>query len=154
VDDFEIQIDPNDLRIDVFRASGHGGQHVNTTDSAVRIVHLPTGITATCQDEKSQLKNKNKALKVLKARLYDQEMSKRNKEITSQRRSMIRSGDRSEKIRTYNFPQGRVTDHRINVTLYRLEEIMHGDLDTLINEIQIAEQAERIQESELSKINA
>ncbi|MFQ5584985.1 MAG: peptide chain release factor 1, partial [Calditrichia bacterium] len=154
VDDVEVELDPNDLRIDVFRASGHGGQHVNTTDSAVRIVHVPTGITASCQDEKSQLKNKNKALKVLKARLYDLELSKRQNEISSQRRSMIRSGDRSEKIRTYNYPQSRVTDHRINLTLYRLEEIMQGDLDMLIREIQIAEQAERLKEAELSNANA
>lgn len=154
VDDVEVELDPNDLRIDVFRASGHGGQHVNTTDSAVRIVHVPTGITASCQDEKSQLKNKNKALKVLKARLYDLELSKRQNEISSQRRSMIRSGDRSEKIRTYNYPQSRVTDHRINLTLYRLEEIMQGDLDMLIREIQMAEQAERLKEAELSNANA
>lgn len=149
----EIDINPNDLRIDVFRASGHGGQHVNTTDSAVRIVHLPTGITASCQDEKSQLKNKNKAMKVIKARLYDFEMRKRQEAITSQRRSMIRKGDRSDKIRTYNYPQGRVTDHRINLTLYRLEEIMEGDLDTLIEEVKLADQAEQLKESELQQVN-
>jgi peptide chain release factor 1 len=149
----EIDLDPNDLRIDVFRASGHGGQHVNTTDSAVRIVHIPTGITASCQDEKSQLKNKNKAMKVIKARLFDFEMSKRQKEITSQRRSMIRKGDRSDKIRTYNYPQGRVTDHRINLTLYRLDEIMEGDLETLINEVKLADQAEQLKESELQQVN-
>lgn len=153
VDDVEVDLDPNDIRIDVFRASGHGGQHVNTTDSAVRIVHVPTGITASCQDEKSQLKNKAKALKVLKARLYDLEIRKRQEELTSKRRSMIRTGDRSEKIRTYNFPQGRVTDHRINLTLYRLDEIMQGNLDILIDEIQIAEQAERLKEPEMSQIN-
>jgi peptide chain release factor 1 len=149
----EIDLDPNDLRIDVFRASGHGGQHVNTTDSAVRIVHIPSGITASCQDEKSQLKNKQKAMKVLKARLYDFEMRKRQKEITSQRRSMIRSGDRSDKIRTYNYPQGRVTDHRINLTLYRLEEIMGGNLDELITKIQLADQEERLKESEVQHVN-
>jgi len=155
VEDLEdIDLNPNDLRVDVFRASGHGGQHVNTTDSAVRIVHLPTGITASCQDEKSQLKNKNKAMKVLKARLYDFEMRKRQEAITSQRRSMIRKGDRSDKIRTYNYPQGRVTDHRINLTLYRLEEILEGDLDTLINEVKLADQAERLKESELQQVNA
>jgi peptide chain release factor 1 len=153
VDDVEVDLDPNDLRIDVFRASGHGGQHVNTTDSAVRIVHVPTGITASCQDEKSQLKNKAKALKVLKARLYDLEIRKRQAELTSKRRSMIRTGDRSEKIRTYNFPQGRVTDHRINLTLYRLDEIMQGDVDMLINQIQIAEQAERLKEPEMGQVN-
>lgn len=143
-EDVEIAIDPNDLRIDVFRASGHGGQHVNTTDSAVRIVHLPTGIQATCQDEKSQLKNKVKAMKVLKARLFDMERRKQQDQISSQRRSMIRTGDRSEKIRTYNYPQGRVTDHRINLTLYRLNEIMEGDLDMLIDALQMAELEERM----------
>ncbi len=147
-EDVEVRIDPNDLRIDVFRASGHGGQHVNTTDSAVRIVHLPTGLTVSCQDEKSQLKNKAKAMKVLKARLYDLELRKQQEQLSSQRRGMIRSGDRSEKIRTYNYPQGRVTDHRINLTLYRLEEIMQGDLDMIIDALRIAEQAERLNESQ------
>jgi peptide chain release factor 1 len=142
-EDVEINIDPNDLRIDVFRASGHGGQHVNTTDSAVRIVHIPTGTMATCQDEKSQHKNKAKAMKVLKARLYDLEIRKQQEKITNQRRSMIRSGDRSEKIRTYNYPQGRVTDHRIQLTLYRLAEIMEGNLDALINPLQIADYEEK-----------
>jgi peptide chain release factor 1 len=146
--DVEVQINPNDIRVDVFRASGHGGQHVNTTDSAVRIVHIPTGLVVSCQDEKSQLKNKAKALKVLKARLYDLELRKQQESISNQRRSMVRSGDRSEKIRTYNFPQGRVTDHRINLTLYRLEEIMQGDIDMIIDKLQLAEQAERLQESE------
>lgn len=140
----EIDIDPGDLRIDVFRASGHGGQHVNTTDSAVRIVHIPTGIMATCQDEKSQHKNKAKAMKVLRARLYDLETSKQQAAITSQRRSMIRTGDRSEKIRTYNFPQGRVTDHRINLTLYRLDEIMEGHLNFLIDELKGIDLEERL----------
>lgn len=144
VEEVEIDIDPNDLRIDVFRASGHGGQHVNTTDSAVRIVHIPTGIMATCQDEKSQLKNKAKAMKVLMARLYDIELRKQQEAITSQRRSQIRSGDRSEKIRTYNFPQSRVTDHRINLTLYRLNEIMEGDLDMIIEQLKIVDQEERL----------
>ncbi|GAB4342274.1 MAG: peptide chain release factor 1 [Calditrichia bacterium] len=144
VEEVEIDIDPNDLRIDVFRASGHGGQHVNTTDSAVRILHIPTGIMATCQDEKSQLKNKAKAMKVLMARLYDIELRKQQEAITSQRRSQIRSGDRSEKIRTYNFPQSRVTDHRINLTLYRLNEIMEGDLDMIIEQLKIVDQEERL----------
>jgi peptide chain release factor 1 len=143
-EDVEIDIDHNDLRIDVFRASGHGGQHVNTTDSAVRIVHIPTGITATCQDEKSQHKNKAKAMKVLKARLYDLELSKQQEKITTQRRSMIRSGDRSEKIRTYNYPQGRVTDHRIQLTLYRLDEIIEGQLDALIDPLQLADHEEKL----------
>lgn len=143
----EIDIKPNDIRVDVFRSSGHGGQHVNTTDSAVRIVHIPTGLMVSCQDEKSQLKNKEKAMKVLKARLYDLELRKQQESISNQRRNMIRSGDRSEKIRTYNFPQGRVTDHRIHLTLYRLEEIMQGDLDMLIDALQLAEQTERLGES-------
>lgn len=142
--DVEVEIDTNDLRIDVYRASGHGGQHVNTTDSAVRIVHVPTGIMATCQDEKSQYKNKAKAMKVLKARLFDLELRKQQVQITSQRRSMIKTGDRSDKIRTYNYPQGRVTDHRIHLTLYRLNEIMEGDLDLLIDELQLAEQEEEL----------
>ena len=144
----EIDIPEADIRVDTFRAPGHGGQHVNTTDSAIRILHLPTGLIVSCQDEKSQLKNKAKAMKVLKARLYDIELQKQQDAISSQRRGMIRSGDRSEKIRTYNFPQGRVTDHRINLTLYRLEEVMQGDLDTLIDELQMADQAERMKESE------
>jgi peptide chain release factor 1 len=142
-EDVEVEIGPNDLRIDVFRSSGHGGQHVNTTDSAVRIVHLPTGIMATCQDEKSQHKNKAKAMKVLKARLYDLEMRKQQEHITNQRRSMIRTGDRSDKIRTYNFPQSRVTDHRIHLTLYRLAEIMEGKLDFLIDQLLIADLEEK-----------
>jgi peptide chain release factor 1 len=142
-EDIEVEIGANDLRIDVFRSSGHGGQHVNTTDSAVRIVHLPTGIMATCQDEKSQHKNKAKAMKVLKARLYDLEMRKQQEHITNQRRSMIRTGDRSDKIRTYNFPQSRVTDHRIHLTLYRLAEIMEGKLDFLIDQLLIADLEEK-----------
>ena len=148
-EDVEIDIGPNDLKIDVYRSSGNGGQSVNTTDSAVRITHTPTGFVVTCQDEKSQLKNKNKALKVLKARLYDMEQHKQQANIAIERRSMIRTGDRSEKIRTYNYPQGRVTDHRIGLTLYRLTEIVNGDLDMLINELQLAEQSERLK-SEIS----
>jgi peptide chain release factor 1 len=144
--DIELEINPNDLRIDVFRASGHGGQHVNTTDSAVRIVHVPTGIMATCQDEKSQYKNKAKAMKVLKARLYDLEIRKQQDQLTNQRRSMIKTGDRSDKIRTYNYPQGRVTDHRIHLTLYRLNEIMEGDIDILIDELHQADQEQELKE--------
>jgi peptide chain release factor 1 len=144
--DIELEINPNDLRIDVFRASGHGGQHVNTTDSAVRIVHVPTGIMATCQDEKSQYKNKAKAMKVLKARLYDLEIRKQQDQLTNQRRSMIKTGDRSDKIRTYNYPQGRVTDHRIHLTLYRLNEVMEGDIDVLIDELQQADQEQELKE--------
>ena len=142
-EDIEVEIGPNDLRIDVYRSSGHGGQHVNTTDSAVRIVHLPTGIMATCQDEKSQHKNKAKAMKVLKARLYDLEMRKQQEHLSNQRRSMIRTGDRSDKIRTYNFPQSRVTDHRIHLTLYRLAEIMEGKLDFLIDQLLMTDLEEK-----------
>ena len=135
-------IDPSDLRIDVFRSSGPGGQSVNTTDSAVRITHVPTGMVVTCQDEKSQHKNKAKALKVLRARLYDIKRNEEEAKLAASRRSMIGSGDRSAKIRTFNFPQGRVTDHRINLTLYKLQEVLEGDLDLLISNLEIAERDE------------
>ncbi len=144
VEDVEIDIQESDLRIDTFRASGAGGQHVNRTESAIRIVHIPTGVTVSCQDEKSQHKNKAKAMKVLKARLYDMELRSQQESMASQRRNMIRSGDRSEKIRTYNFPQGRVTDHRIGLTLYRLDEVMQGSLDMLIDELRLADQEEQL----------
>lgn len=145
-EDVEIDISPNDLRIDVYRSSGPGGQSVNTTDSAVRITHTPTGLVVTCQDEKSQLKNKNKAMKVLKARLLDKLQSEQNASITSQRRSMVAGGDRSAKIRTYNFPQGRVTDHRINLTLYKLDKIIEGDLDEIIEQLHVAERNQQLEE--------
>ncbi len=132
-EEVEVEIRPEDLRIDVFRASGHGGQHVNTTDSAVRITHIPTGIVVTCQDERSQHKNKAKAMKVLRARLLEMKRKEQQKKIAEERRSMIGTGERSEKIRTYNFPQGRVTDHRIGLTLYRLNDILEGDLDMIID---------------------
>lgn len=135
VEDVEIEINPNDIRVDVFRASGNGGQSVNTTDSAVRITHLPTGMVVSCQDGKSQMKNKDKALSVLKARLYDKELSEQNAEISEERKSQIGSGDRSAKIRTYNFPQGRITDHRIPLTLYKLDGYMNGDIDEMIDAI-------------------
>jgi peptide chain release factor 1 len=144
-EDVEIDISANDLRIDVYRSSGPGGQSVNTTDSAVRITHIPTGMVVTCQDEKSQLKNKNKALKVLKARLYDQAMREKNSAIASQRKTMVGGGDRSAKIRTYNYPQGRVTDHRINLTLYKLDRIMEGDLDELIEALHLADRSEKLE---------
>lgn len=144
VDDVEIEISANDLRIDVFRSSGHGGQSVNTTDSAVRITHLPTGFVVSCQDEKSQLKNKEKALKILKARLFEKAEQERAASIAQDRKSQVGSGDRSERIRTYNFPQGRVTDHRIGLTLYRLESFMDGDIDEVIDALIAADQAEKM----------
>jgi len=133
VDDVEIDVNQSDVRVDVYRASGNGGQSVNTTDSAVRLTHVPTGLVVTCQDEKSQIKNKEKAFKVLKARLYDLKMQEQNKEISEQRKSQVGSGDRSERIRTYNFPQGRVSDHRIGLTLYKLDYFLDGDLDEIID---------------------
>lgn len=142
-EEVEVEINPNDIRIDVFRSSGHGGQSVNTTDSAVRITHLPTGMVVTCQDEKSQLKNKEKALKVLRARLYEMARREKEEQLASERRSMVGTGDRSERIRTYNFPQGRVTDHRINLTLYRLQSVLDGDLDEIIDAL-IAEDQKRM----------
>ena len=148
-EDVDVAINNEDLRIDVFRATGHGGQCVNTTDSAVRITHIPTNIVVTCQDEKSQLKNKNKAMTVLRARLYDMYRKKAEAERASQRKQQIGSGDRSERIRTYNFPQGRVTDHRINLTLYKLDSIMEGELDELIEALTIDEQARKLKEEGL-----
>ncbi len=146
-EDVDVQIEDKDIRVDIFRASGPGGQSVNTTDSAVRITHLPTGIVATCQDEKSQHKNKAKALKVLRARVYDAERMARDAERAAQRKSQVGTGDRSERIRTYNFPQGRVTDHRINLTLYKLEQIMQGEgLDEVIDQLVAEDQASRLAE--------
>ena len=143
-EDIDIQIDPNELRIDVYRSSGPGGQSVNTTDSAVRITHVPTGMVVTCQDEKSQHKNKAKALKVLRARLYEKAVSEEQEKLTAERRSMVSTGDRSAKIRTYNFPQNRVTDHRIGLTLYRLEEVLMGDLDEFFAQLQLADRSEQL----------
>lgn len=144
VEEVEVDINPNDLRIDVFRAGGPGGQCVNTTDSAVRITHLPTGIVVSCQDEKSQFKNKDKAMKILRSRIYEVMEEQRHKEIADKRRSQVGSGDRSERIRTYNYPQGRVTDHRINLTIHRLEQIMNGDLDELIDSLITADQSAKL----------
>ncbi|XVG96002.1 peptide chain release factor 1 [Eubacteriales bacterium KG127] len=144
VDDVDVEVNPNDVRVDVYRASGNGGQCVNTTDSAVRLTHVPTGLVVTCQDEKSQIKNKEKAFKVLRARLYDLMMQKQNDEISAERRSQVGSGDRSERIRTYNFPQGRVTDHRIGLTLYKLESILDGEINEIIDAMTTHEQAEKM----------
>ena len=148
-EDLDIKLDEKDLRIDVFRSSGPGGQSVNTTDSAVRITHIPTGIVVSQQDEKSQIRNKEKGLKILKSRIYDHERQKIEKERSKDRKSKIGSGDRSERIRTYNFPQGRVTDHRINLTLHKLEEFMEGEMfDELIENLIL-----QAQQDELNKIN-
>ena len=146
VDDVEIDINEKDLKIDVFRASGNGGQCVNTTDSAVRMTHLPTGLVVSCQDEKSQLKNKEKALKILRARLYEQAEAERNAGIAEDRKSQVGTGDRSERIRTYNYPQGRVTDHRIGLTLYKLEAFLNGDIDEVVNALITADQAEKMKQ--------
>ena len=143
-EEIDFQLDLNDCKFDVFRASGNGGQCVNTTDSAVRLTHIPTGIVISCQDEKSQLKNKDKALKVLRSRLYEMELAKQHDEEAEARRSQIGTGDRSEKIRTYNFPQGRVTDHRIKLTLHRLDAILNGDLEEVIDSLTAADQAAKL----------
>jgi peptide chain release factor 1 len=146
-DDVEVDIRPDELKVDVFRSSGPGGQSVNTTDSAVRITHLPTNTVVTCQDEKSQLKNKNKALKVLKARLLDKAASEQRAKIAQERKTMVGHGDRSEKIRTYNFPQGRVTDHRIGLTLYRLEDILTGNIDEFVGALKTKDQEQKLNSS-------
>jgi len=144
-EDVDVEINPDDLKIETYRAGGPGGQHVNMTDSAVRITHIPTGIVVTCQDERSQHKNKAKALRILRARLKDLELRKRESELRKKRKSFIGSGDRSEKIRTYNFPQGRVTDHRINLTVYRLDDILDGELDLVVEELLKAEEEARLE---------
>ena len=144
VEDVEVNIDMNDIKFDVFRASGNGGQCVNTTDSAVRLTHFPTGIVISCQDEKSQIKNKAKAMKVLRAKLYELEQEKQHNSEAELRRSQIGTGDRSEKIRTYNFPQGRVTDHRIKLTLYKIDQVIDGNLDELIDSLTAADQAAKL----------
>jgi len=147
-EDVQVEINPADLKIDVFRSGGAGGQSVNKLETAIRITHLPTKIVVSCQDERSQLKNKNKAMKVLKARLYDLELKKHNDQISAKRKSMVGSGDRSDKIRTYNFPQNRITDHRIGLTLYNLSNIVEGELNELIEQIKIADRAEKLQATE------
>ena len=144
----ELSIDPKDLQIDTFRSSGAGGQHVNKTESAIRITHLPTGTVVECQDERSQYKNKDRAMKILRSKLYEAEQARQNAEIAATRRSQVGTGDRSGKIRTYNFPQNRVSDHRIELTLYRLDAVMNGDLDLLIEPLLAHEQAEKLQNRE------
>ena len=147
VDEVELDIDMNELKFDVYRSSGPGGQSVNTTDSAVRVTHLPTGLVVTCQDEKSQHKNKAKALTVLRARLLDKMQQEQHDRISQERKSQVGSGDRSERIRTYNFPQSRITDHRINLTLYKLETIINGKLDELLYPLIAHDQAEKLKNS-------
>jgi peptide chain release factor 1 len=145
-EDVDVEINPQDIRVDVFRSSGNGGQSVNTTDSAVRNTHNPTGIVVSCQDEKSQLKNKEKALKILKTKLYDMKIHEQNAEMAQLKKGQVGTGDRSERIRTYNFPQGRVTDHRINLTLYKLNSFVDGDLEEMIDSLTTTDQAERLQQ--------
>ncbi len=146
-EDIELEIDPNDLKIDTFRSSGAGGQHINKTSSAIRITHLPTGTVVECQDERSQYKNKDKALKVLKSRLLKEKQDKQASEIAADRKSQVGTGDRSERIRTYNYPQGRLTDHRIGLTLYKLEDILNGNLDEVIDSLVAADRAEKLKQS-------
>ena len=148
VEEVEVEINQNDLRIDVFRAGGPGGQCVNTTDSAVRITHIPTGVVVSCQDEKSQHKNKDKAMKILRSRVYDIFIQQQNDAISAERKSQVGTGDRSERIRTYNYPQGRVTDHRIGLTLHRLESILNGDLDEIIDALITTDQSEKLKMSD------
>jgi peptide chain release factor 1 len=145
-DEFDVEINMNDIRKDLFCSSGPGGQSVNTTYSAVRLTHIPTGIVAQCQDEKSQLKNFDKALSVLRSRIYEMELAKKNEEISKKRKTMVATGDRSAKIRTYNYPQGRVTEHRIGLTIYNLPEVMNGSIQDVIDALQLAENAEKMKE--------
>lgn len=145
VEDVDVELNMNDVRVDVFRSSGNGGQSVNTTDSAVRLTHMPTGIVISMQDEKSQLKNKEKAFKILRAKLYDMELEKAQKAVAAERKSQVGTGDRSERIRTYNYPQGRVSDHRINMTLYKLDQFVNGDMDEMIDALITTDQTEKMQ---------
>ena len=144
-EDVEVEINPSDLKIDTFRSGGAGGQHINKTDSVIRITHLPTGLVVECQDERSQYKNKDKAMKVLKSRLLEAEREKQQNEVAQERKSQVGTGDRSERIRTYNFPQGRLTDHRIGLTLYRLEDVMNGNLDEVIDALITADRAAKLE---------
>ena len=145
-EDVDVEIKSSDIRIDVFRASGNGGQHVNTTDSAVRITHIPTDIVVSCQDGKSQIKNREKAMKILKARLYEKTITEQHNEIAEERRSQVGTGDRSERIRTYNYPQGRITDHRINMTVHKLENFLDGDIDEMVEALITTDQAEKLKQ--------
>lgn len=145
VEDVDVEINPNDIKIDVFRSGGHGGQSVNTTDSAVRLTHIPTGIVISCQDERSQLQNRERAMKILRAKLYEMAREEKEREISMTRKLQVGTGDRSERIRTYNFPQGRVTDHRIGLTLYKLQMVLDGDLDEIIDALLAEDQAERLE---------
>ncbi len=146
-EDVDIEINDADLKIDTYRASGAGGQHVNKTESAIRITHIPTSTVVTCQDESSQHKNRDKALKVLRSRLFDMEIERRHKERSDTRKTMVSTGDRSAKIRTYNFPQGRITDHRINLTLYKLQEVLNGSLNELLDALKLEEQKSQLEEA-------
>ena len=144
VEEVEVDVNPGDLQIDTYRSSGAGGQHINKTESAIRITHIPTGIVVECQDERSQYKNKDKAMKILRSRLYEMKQREQDEKIASQRKSQVGTGDRSERIRTYNFPQGRLTDHRIGLTIYRLDNVMNGDLDEVIDALITYDQAEKL----------
>ncbi|ONI38001.1 peptide chain release factor 1 [Candidatus Epulonipiscium fishelsonii] len=146
-EEVDVDVNLNDIRVDVFRSSGNGGQSVNTTDSAVRITHMPTGIVVSCQDEKSQLKNKDKAMKVLRAKLYELELAKQHSELAAEKRSQIGTGDRSERIRTYNFPQGRVTDHRVGLTLHKLDQVLDGDIEEIISTLSTVDQTEKLKQA-------
>ena len=148
VDDVEVELDPKDLKIDTYRSSGAGGQHINKTSSAIRVTHLPTGLVVECQDERSQYKNKDRALKILRSRLFEMKQKEQDDKVAAERRSQVGTGDRSERIRTYNYPQGRVTDHRIGLTLYRLDEVLNGDLNEIIDALVAADRAEKLKQAE------
>ena len=154
VEEVEFELDPKDLKIDTFRSSGAGGQHINKTSSAIRVTHLPTGMVVECQDERSQYKNKDRALKILRSRLYEQKQKEQDDQVAAERRSQVGTGDRSERIRTYNYPQGRVTDHRIGLTLYRLDAVLNGDLDEIIDTLIAADRAEKLKNSAENGVNS